>query len=59
MPSAAEQNEEIPLKDVGHSNGNNGVDVIHSSLDNIRHGELCINGVGSIEERYVGGRTLP
>lgn len=59
LPSAAEQNKEIRLKDMGHTSGINGANIIYSGLDDTAHGELRINGIRPPEERYVGGQAVP
>jgi len=50
-PPATAQNEEIRMKDMDHTNGNNGVEVVQSDRDHIRYGESSIKGIDSVEER--------
>ena len=50
-PPATAQNEEIRMKDMDHTDINNGVEVVQSSCDHIGHGELSIIGIDSVEER--------
>jgi hypothetical protein len=60
-PPATVQNEEVQMKEMGHTGGNNGVEVVHSGRDDIGYGELRINDVHSIEERrdhYLERRAL-
>jgi len=60
-PPVTVQNEEIQMKDMGGSDENNGVEVVHSGRDHIRDGRLFINGVDSFVERkdcYVERRAL-
>ena len=47
------QYEEIQMKDVGHANGNNGVDVVSLGHDHIGYGGLPINNVGSVEDQFA------
>ena len=57
-PPATAQDEEIQMKDTGHTRGN-GVEMVHSRCD-IGNGELRVNGVHPGEERrnYCVGRWV-
>ena len=60
-PPATAQNEEIRMKDMDRTSGNNGVEVVQSDRDHIRHGESSIKCIGSVEERrdyHVEGRAF-
>ena len=48
-PPSTVQTEEIQMKDTSRVERNGGVEVVYSGHDNIRYGELLINGVDSLK----------